>query len=76
MEYMTIEEIMARRKQLDTELNHALSTMERKSTIMEIRQQIIDNQKQCPHFSEKYNLGYQNGACPYCGFQIEINNNN
>lgn len=67
MAIMTIEEIMKTRKLLDFELAKALTTMERKDTIYELRMRILENQRACPHFSEKYNFAEEDGKCPYCG---------
>lgn len=64
---MNIEEIIKRRKALEFELTKALTTMERKDTIYEIRMRILENQRDCPHFSEKYNFTEEDGKCPYCG---------
>lgn len=63
---MNIDIIIQRRKQLENDLRFALATMERKTTIEEIRHEIIENQKICPHYSEKYNWA-NTGVCPYCG---------
>lgn len=67
---MNIEEIVARKKQLNCQLRIALTTMERKDTIAEIRREIIENQKNCPHFSTEYNWAVVDGVCPYCGQKI------
>lgn len=67
---MNIDDIIETRKQLDHDLRIALSTMERKDNILKIRQAIIDNQKHCPHFSNKYNWTIAYNTCPYCGFQF------
>ncbi len=62
-----IDEIISTHKRLDQELQIALSTMERKDTVKDIRRQIKENQKRCPHMSIRYNLAEENGICPYCG---------
>ena len=67
---MNIDEIISRHEELDRELRIALSTMERSDKIKHIRTQIIENQKQCPHFSNKYNWTIAYGCCPYCGFEF------
>lgn len=68
---MNINEIMTRRKQLEHDLYIALSTMERKDTIRKIKEQIIDNQSVCPHFSVEFNLPLEGGDhCPYCGKRL------
>lgn len=64
---MNIDEIMRRRAQLDKELAIALTTMDRKDNIQKIREQILANQNNCPHYSEKYNYTRENNICPYCG---------
>ena len=68
---MTIDEIIANHEQLDKELRFALSTMERSDAVSNIRQKIIENQKHCPHFSDKYNWTIAYGKCPYCGFVFD-----
>ena len=68
---MIIDEIIANHEKLDKELRIALSTMERSDAISEIRHRIIENQKQCPHFSDKYNWTIAYGKCPYCGFVLD-----
>lgn len=70
MESMNIDAIINRHKSLDKELQMALSTMERSDRVVEIRREIIDNQKQCPHVSDKYNWTITNETCPYCGFHF------
>ena len=67
---MNIDNIINKRMQLNKELQFALATMERKDTIYEIKKQIMDNQTQCPHISDKYNWIAENGICPYCGKQL------
>lgn len=70
---MKIDDIIQTRKQLESDLLLALSTMERKDDIIKLRQAIIDNQKQCPHFSNVYNWAVINETCPYCGLHLNIN---
>ena len=67
---MNIDDIINTRKILDHKLQMALSTMEKKDTIMAIRKEIIQNQKKCPHFSSKYNWVVTAQECPYCGFHF------
>lgn len=67
---MTMDELIARHEQLSRDLQIALSTMERKSTIAEIRKEIIQLQNECPHFSDKHNYEIVDGYCPYCGKKI------
>jgi len=44
--------------------------MEKKDAIFEIKKQIEENQKQCPHYDNKFNLTWVNDNCPYCGKHI------
>lgn len=67
---MTMEQIINRREQLDKDLRLALSTMERSDKIRLIKEAIIENQKQCPHFDNNYNWAIVNEICPYCGFHF------
>ena len=68
---MTMDEIIKQREILNEELKIALSTMERSDKIQNIRQKIIINQQQCPHYSNKYNWAIINNKCPYCGFVFD-----
>ena len=68
---MTIDEIIHRHEELEHELKSSLAKMERSDRILEIRKQILENQKQCPHFSNKYNWTVAYGKCPYCGFILD-----
>ena len=45
--------------------------MEKKDTVKKIRQQIIENQKKCPHVDTNYNLKIINDTCPYCGLHFQ-----
>ena len=65
---MNIDEIIERRETLNKELRTALSVMERSDKIRELRKQIIENQRKCPHFSNKYDWAIIDDTCPYCGF--------
>ena len=67
---MNIDNIIETRERLDRELRIALATMERKDNILKIRQAIINNQKRCPHVSDKYNWTIAYNTCPYCGFEF------
>ena len=62
-----IEDIMATKEKLEKELAIALSTMEKKDTINEIKAKMRINQSKCPHFSSKYNFVWVDDTCPYCG---------
>ncbi len=68
---MNIDTIINRKIQLEQELKLALSTMEKKETIYDIKRQIAENQSMCPHFDEKYNLTQVGNVCPYCGKKME-----
>lgn len=67
---MNIDEIIKRHESLEQQLKFAVSTMEKKDTIYNIRKQIIENQNNCPHFSDKYNWTIAYNKCPYCGFEF------
>ena len=67
---MSIDEVIMRRNELNHALNIALATMEKKDTIQELKKEILENQKTCPHISSKYNWAIVNGICPYCGKKI------
>lgn len=66
---MSIMNIINTRKSLEQELQIALSTMEKKETIKQIREKIYQNQNKCPHFDSQYDLTWINDTCPYCGKQ-------
>lgn len=68
---MNIDIIIQRQQKLKEQLKIAASTMEYSDQIIKIRQQLIDNQKHCPHFSNKYNWTIVNNICPYCGGVIQ-----
>lgn len=69
---MTMTELISRHEKLSCDLNIALATMERKSTIAEIREELIQLQNICPHFSSEHNFTMVDGYCPYCGKKLEI----
>lgn len=56
-------EIAARYATLDRRLKAALSTMDKKDDIFQIRQEIKQIQQMCAH--SKMNNGY----CPLCGYK-------
>ena len=66
-----IDDIIHTYQALNQELKQALSTMERKDNIYQIRARIIENQKRCPHFDNNYNWTIIDGKCPYCGFNLK-----
>lgn len=68
---MMIEDIINTYQSLNQELRMALSTMEKKDSVLRIRAKIIANQKRCPHFDNNYNWAIVDGKCPYCGFNLE-----
>lgn len=68
---MNMNEIIRKHEELERRLIVAVSTMERKSTISEIYVELIDLQRQCPHFSAEHNFAIIDGECPYCGKQLE-----
>lgn len=67
---MKIEEIMARRSKIETDLRIALSTMEKKETIHKLRQNLVELQNKCPHFSLEHSYAIIDEKCPYCGAKI------
>lgn len=69
---MKVEEIMARRRKIETDLRIALSTMEKKETIHILRQNLIDLQNKCPHFSLEHNFAIIDGKCPYCAAKLNL----
>lgn len=66
-----MSEIIATREQLDKELHFALSTMEKKDTIQQIKNRIIVNQRLCPHVDTNYNWEIIGDQCPYCGLHFQ-----
>lgn len=64
---MNIDEIIKTHDILQKELRMALSTMEQKDTVYQIREKIKINQSRCPHFSVDYNYVWVDDRCPYCG---------
>lgn len=67
---MNIDEIISRRAELDIKLKKALSTMELKNTVSEIKDEMAENQMRCPHISTRYNWSVIDGVCPYCGKKV------
>lgn len=68
---MVIKDIIQNKQLLETQLRQALSTMEKKETIYEIKNEIKRNQELCPHFSYEYDWKPVNGKCPFCGKEME-----
>lgn len=67
---MNIKEIKQRKVDLDKKLQYALSIMERSDAIKEIRLEIIENQRQCPHNDGRINYAIVSKECPFCGFHF------
>lgn len=70
-----MKEIIDTHERLERDLRIALSTMERKSTIYDIKTQLLELQQQCPHFSDEYNFAMIDERCPYCGAPLVIKTN-
>lgn len=69
---MTMDQIIQKHMELSHELTIALSTMERKSVIYELRKELREIQNICPHFSHEHNFAMVDGHCPYCGKNLEV----
>lgn len=65
---MNTNEIMNKYQELSKKLFVALSTMERKDTIFELKNEIASLQKDCPHNGTNFSL--QNGCCCFCGKRL------
>jgi len=63
---MTDNEIRKTKERLDEELRVALSTMDRKNDVFEIREKIKENQARCRHDPL---INQYSGICPICGFR-------
>ena len=70
MDYMTVEEIKKEYDILQQKLVVALSTMEKKSTIFDLRCAISQLQDACPHMDEKGTFNLIEGHCPYCNKKL------
>lgn len=66
---MTIEEIIFKIGDLNSQLHQALATMERNDKVFNIRKEIKEIQAQCPHGNEKYHWDVETKQCPYCGYK-------
>jgi DNA-directed RNA polymerase subunit RPC12/RpoP len=44
--------------------------MEKKETIRELREELHELQKVCPHLDRELNFELEKGNCPYCGGKI------
>ena len=71
MEIMTIDQIISNHTVIERRLFKALATMDRKEDIQILREQLIELQDKCPHFSTKYNWEVVDGTCPYCGKNLD-----
>lgn len=58
--------IQLRYKELSTELRQALSKMEYSDRVFNIRHEINELQKICPHNNGSYDFS-DTESCPYCG---------
>lgn len=67
---MNMDEIIQTHESLEQQLKIAVSTMEKKDTIRDIRARMIENQNRCPHFDSNYNWAITNEKCPYCGKKL------
>ena len=64
---MDINEIKTKYQNLNLDLRQALSTMEKKDSVILIRQQIEELQQLCPHkINDTYDFSHSS-QCPYCG---------
>ena len=61
---MTVEEIITKREELDTQLKMALSSMALSNDVKYVRAQIKELQSQCSHLTSDYS---KNKKCPFCG---------
>lgn len=67
---MRMDDIINRHQELSKKLYIALSTMEKKDNIYQMRKEMVELQQKCPHKDANYNWGIVNGHCPYCGKQL------
>lgn len=64
---MDINEIKTKYQNLNLDLRRALSTMEKKDSVVLIKQQIEELQQLCPHkINDTYDFSHSD-HCPYCG---------
>ena len=64
---MDINEIKTKYQNLNLDLRRALSTMEKKDSVILIKQQIEELQQLCPHkINDTYDFSHSD-HCPYCG---------
>ena len=63
---MDIEQIGKKYQQLNNDLRHALSTMEKSDKVFIIKNMIKDLQYECPHNNGSFDFSNAN-KCPYCG---------
>ena len=72
---MNVANIIKQREVISRKLAFALSTMDKKDAIKELRKQLIDLQEQCPHFDSNFNWAIVDDECPYCGKVILFGGN-
>ena len=64
----SIQEIIETKERLDKEIAVAASTMELNDTLFKLKQQMKENQRECPHDGgTQYNFVWVDDTCPYCG---------
>lgn len=68
---MNIETIIETNERLNKELKIALATMNLKSEVIRIRNEIKENQERCPHYSANFQWTQIDNTCPYCGKKME-----
>lgn len=68
---MTGREILAKREQLDTKMKELLSTMTLTEEVKQVRKELKNLSKECPHSDEFCNFAIIDGVCPYCGGKVE-----
>ncbi len=68
---MTGEEALAKREEIMKEMRLAAATMEKKSIITKLGNELKELQFNCPHFDAKLNFTIADNKCPYCGKTME-----
>lgn len=67
---MTGKEIFERKEKLNNRLNSLLSIMAFTDEIKEIREELKELPRECPHMDTNFILEVKNGKCPYCGGKV------
>lgn len=67
---MTGKEIFEQKEKLNSRLNSLLSVMAYTDQIKEIREELKELSRKCPHTDANFILEVKNGRCPYCGGKI------